>query len=108
MSMPSCSRTPTPITWHGIDDLRALSVRQGAMLPAYGSRATMAELVAKFPVHLRPLDRRARDDEQAGARGALCEPGVRTPVAGVTVLALPLPHGEQVVFGYRVGLQLPI
>ena len=27
---------------HGIDDLRALSVRQGAMLPAYGSAATMA------------------------------------------------------------------
>src|SRR5919197_1853262 len=34
---------------HGIDDLRALSVRQGAMVPAYGSRATMAELAAKFP-----------------------------------------------------------
>src|SRR5213594_3357371 len=26
---------------HGIDDLRALSVLQGAMLPAYGSHATM-------------------------------------------------------------------
>ncbi len=39
---------------HGIDDLRALSVRQGAMLPAYGSRATMAELVAKFPYIFDP------------------------------------------------------
>ena len=39
---------------HGIDDLRALSVRQGAMLPAYGARETMAELAAKFPYIFDP------------------------------------------------------
>src|SRR5437773_2450045 len=39
---------------HGIDDLRALSVRQGVMLPAYGSRGTMAELASKFPYIFDP------------------------------------------------------
>src|SRR5213594_2340475 len=35
---------------HGIDDLRAISVRQGGAggLPAYGPAATMAELAVKF------------------------------------------------------------
>ena len=34
---------------HGIDDLRAMSVRQGAELPVYVPAATMAELAARFP-----------------------------------------------------------
>ena len=39
---------------HGIDDLRALSVLQGAVLPVYGSRETMAELAVKFPYIFDP------------------------------------------------------
>src|SRR2546429_8308705 len=34
---------------HGIDDLRAISVKRDAGLPAYGPAATMAELAEKFP-----------------------------------------------------------
>src|SRR6266704_3915949 len=34
---------------HGIDDLRAISVKRDAGLPAYGPAATMAELADKFP-----------------------------------------------------------
>ena len=88
---------------HGIDDLRALSVRQGAMLPAYGSRATMAELVAKFPYIFDPSIVVHAMTSKPELAAHVLEPGVRTAVAGVPVLALPLPHGEQVVFGYRVG-----
>ena len=88
---------------HGIDDLRALSVRQGAMLPAYGSRATMAELAAKFPYIFDPSIVVNPMTSKPELVAHVLEPGVRTPVAGVPVLALPLPHGEQMVFGYRVG-----
>src|SRR5207249_671931 len=34
---------------HGIDDLRAISVRQGAALDVYGAAATLAELARRFP-----------------------------------------------------------
>jgi phosphoribosyl 1,2-cyclic phosphate phosphodiesterase len=88
---------------HGIDDLRALSVRQGAMLPAYGSRATMAELVAKFPYIFDPSIVVHAMTSKPELAAHVLEPGVSTPVAGVPVLALALPHGDQQVFGYRVG-----
>lgn len=88
---------------HGIDDLRALSVRQGAMLPAYGSRATMAELVAKFPYIFDPSIVVHAMTSKPELEARVLEPGVITPVAGVPVLPLSLPHGDQQVLGYRIG-----
>src|SRR5205807_4387646 len=35
---------------HGIDDLRAITVRQGAALDVYGAAATLAELARRFPI----------------------------------------------------------
>ena len=44
---------------HGIDDLRAISVRRDAPLPMYGPAETLAELARKFPYifddSMRPL-----------------------------------------------------
>ncbi len=88
---------------HGIDDLRALSVRHGGMLPAYGSRATMTELVARFPYIFDPSIVVHAMTSKPELAAHVLEPGVSTAVAGIPVLALPLPHGEHVVFGYRVG-----
>src|SRR5205823_11453754 len=34
---------------HGIDDLRAISVRQGAALDVYGAAGTLVELEPRFP-----------------------------------------------------------
>jgi phosphoribosyl 1,2-cyclic phosphate phosphodiesterase len=88
---------------HGIDDLRALSVRQGAMLPAYGSRATMAELVAKFPYIFDPSIVVPVGTSKPELKAHALESGKTTSISGVPVLPLSLPHGEHAVFGYRVG-----
>ena len=88
---------------HGIDDLRALSVRQRAPLPAYGSAVTMAELAARFPyIFDRAVQPRAGTSKPELTAHVL-EPGREADVAGLRVLPLELPHGEQMVFGYRVG-----
>ena len=88
---------------HGIDDLRALSVRQGAMLPAYGSRATMAELVAKFPYIFDPSIVVPVGTSKPELKAHVLESGETASVAGVPVLPLSLPHGDHEVFGYRIG-----
>ncbi len=88
---------------HGIDDLRALSVRQGAVLPAYGSRPTMAELVAKFPYIFDPSIVVPVGTSKPELTARVVEPGVSASIAGVPVLPLALPHGDHEVFGYRIG-----
>ncbi len=88
---------------HGIDDLRALSVRQGAMLPAYGSGATMADLVAKFPYIFDPSILVPVGTSKPELAAHVLEPGTSASIAGVPVLPLSLPHGDHQVFGYRVG-----
>jgi phosphoribosyl 1,2-cyclic phosphate phosphodiesterase len=88
---------------HGIDDLRALSVRQAMVLPAYGSRATMAELVAKFPYIFDPSFVVPAGTSKPELQARTLEPGTSTAIAGIPVTALALPHGVQEVFGYRVG-----
>ena len=88
---------------HGIDDLRALSVRQGAMLPAYGSRATMAELTAKFPYIFDPAIVVPVGTSKPELAAHVLEPGKTASIAGVAVLPVSLPHGDHEVFGYRIG-----
>lgn len=88
---------------HGIDDLRALSVRQGAMLPAYGSAATMAELAAKFPYIFDPSIPAQPGTSKPELAAQVLEAGRPASVVGVPVLPLSFPHGDHSVFGYRVG-----
>jgi len=90
---------------HGIDDLRALSVRQGAGLPAYGSAATMTDLAAKFPYIFDPAVPPMPGTSRPELVAHVLEPDRETDLAGFPVLPLRLPHGgQQWVFGYRVGL----
>ena len=88
---------------HGIDDLRALSVRQGAVLPAYGPAATMAELAAKFPYIFDPAILAQPGTSKPELAAHVLEAGRTVSIAGVSVLPLALPHGDHGVFGYRVG-----
>ncbi len=88
---------------HGIDDLRALSVKQGAPLPAYGSAATLAELVARFRYIFDAAVQAQPGTSKPELVARPLEPGRETDVAGFPVLPLLLPHGEQWVFGYRIG-----
>jgi phosphoribosyl 1,2-cyclic phosphate phosphodiesterase len=88
---------------HGIDDLRAISVRQGTELPVYGPAATMAELAARFPYIFDPAILAHPGTSKPEVAAHVLEPGRREVVAGVPVLPLALPHGNHSVFGYRVG-----
>ncbi len=88
---------------HGIDDLRALSVRQGTALAAYGSRATMMELIGKFPYIFDPSIVVPVGTSKPELKAHVLEPGSITAIASVPVRALALPHGDQQVFGYRIG-----
>ena len=86
---------------HGIDDLRAISVKQ--VLPAYGSAATLAELAAKFPYIFDPRIVARPGTSKPELVPHAITPGQSVVVSGVAVLPLLLPHGGDAVFGYRVG-----
>lgn len=88
---------------HGIDDLRALSVRLGGLgLPVYGPAATLAELRQRFAYIFDGAPARPGTSKPELALQVL-EAGTETVIAGVAVLPLELPHGDQSVFGYRFG-----
>ncbi len=88
---------------HGIDDLRALSVRHGAALPLYGSRETLDTLRARFPYvvdpSMQPLPGTTKPE------GALHEirAGELFTVGDAEVLPLAVPHGRTTVLAYRIG-----
>ncbi len=87
---------------HGIDDLRAVSVRRGR-LPVYASPAVLERLGAHFPYifdESRPRD--PATPRPALERIPLVE-GREILVAGVPVLPLECDHGGVPVLGYRIG-----
>jgi phosphoribosyl 1,2-cyclic phosphate phosphodiesterase len=88
---------------HGIDDLRALSVRNGSALPLYGSRETLDTLRARFPYvvdpSMRPLPGTTKPE------GTLHEirDGCAFTVGDATILPLAVPHGRTTVLAFRIG-----
>lgn len=88
---------------HGIDDLRAFTVRQGGPLDAYGSRDTLAELGAKFPYIFDDGIKAPAGTSKPELNARLLTPGVTTRIAGFAVEPLALPHGRQEVLAYRIG-----
>lgn len=87
---------------HGIDDLRALSVRRGAGLPVYGPEPTLAELRLRFAYIFDGAPARPGTSKPELALHSL-DADRETTIAGVAVLPLELPHGDQTVYGYRFG-----
>jgi phosphoribosyl 1,2-cyclic phosphate phosphodiesterase len=88
---------------HGIDDLRAITIRRGAPLPFYAEPPTFATLQARFPyifdAAFRPLPGTTRPE------GVLhpITPGMAFQVNGTSVLPIAVPHGRASVVGFRVG-----
>lgn len=88
---------------HGIDDVRALTIRSGSAIPMYGAEGTLATIATRFPyvvdATMRPLP------------GTTKPEGVMRPVTAGTsfrvgdteVLPLGVPHGRTAVLAYRVG-----
>lgn len=88
---------------HGIDDLRALSVRNGAAIPLYGSHETLQTLAARFPyvvdASMRPLPGTTKPE---GVMHTV-EPQRAFQVGDATILPLEVPHGRTNVLAYRIG-----
>ena len=83
---------------HGIDDLRAFTLRGKAAIPLYGSASTLQRIRDNFGYIFDPV----------------AEPGYipqlktfpiveRFEVCGLPIFPVPLLHGKMEVYGYRVG-----
>jgi phosphoribosyl 1,2-cyclic phosphate phosphodiesterase len=88
---------------HGIDDVRALSVRTRSALRMYGPAETVRTLEERFAYifneRMRPLPGTTKPEGEL----TTLEPGVAVQIAGETVLPIAVPHGHTTVFGYRIG-----
>ncbi len=88
---------------HGLDDIRAISVRRGSPLPMYGSAEALRSLSQKFPYifdeTILPLPGTAKPEGTAH----VLEPGKPVRIGNVDVVAVEVPHGNMRVFGYRIG-----
>lgn len=88
---------------HGIDDIRAISVRRDGALPMYGPAETLQALTRRFPYifdeRMKPLPGTSKPEGFAHP----LEPGVATKVGHLHVTPVALPHGRMRVFGYRIG-----
>lgn len=88
---------------HGIDDLRAITVRRDGPLPIYGSRQTIEGLGRKFPYIFDPDIRPVPGTSKPEVRPHAVAPNESFEVGDATVTAVPVPHGAMTVFGYRIG-----
>jgi phosphoribosyl 1,2-cyclic phosphate phosphodiesterase len=88
---------------HGIDDLRAVTVRRGAPLPMYGSSETLESIARKFGYIFdeaaRPLPGTSKPEGQAYP---LVEGGT-LQIGDVDVTPVAVPHGPVNVFAFRIG-----
>jgi phosphoribosyl 1,2-cyclic phosphate phosphodiesterase len=88
---------------HGIDDIRALSVRREGPIEMYGPADTLARLAQRFSYifddRIRPLPGTSKPE----GRPIPLEADVTLQIAGVDVTPVAVPHGPISVFGYRIG-----
>lgn len=87
---------------HGIDDLRAVSTRQGR-LPVYGPPEVLERMVRRFDYI---FDDRIRPPPGTSKPELIPTPlaaGEAVEIAGFPVLPLSFAHGPMRVYGYRIG-----
>jgi len=88
---------------HGIDDVRALSVRNKSALHMYGPEETVRTLEQRFAYifdeRMRPLPGTTKPEGDLTTLVA----GVPVEIAGERVMPIAVPHGHTTVFGYRIG-----
>ena len=88
---------------HGVDDIRAFTVRRDAPLPMYGPADTLKRLASRFPYifddTMRPLPGTSKPEGQARA----VSDGEIVTIGDAVVEPIAVPHGLVTVFGYRMG-----
>ncbi len=88
---------------HGIDDVRAMTVRRQAPLPMYAEPEVLARLAQRFPYvfdqRMRPLPGTSKPEGDART----ISDGDCVQVGDALVEAIALPHGAMRVLAYRTG-----
>jgi phosphoribosyl 1,2-cyclic phosphate phosphodiesterase len=88
---------------HGLDDLRAITVRRDGPLPLYGAASVLDRLADRFPYifdeSIRPLPGTSKPN---GHRRPISD-GETITIGDATVTAVAVPHGLASVFAYRIG-----
>jgi phosphoribosyl 1,2-cyclic phosphate phosphodiesterase len=90
---------------HGIDDLRAVSVKHASAgsIPVYGPPDALAELARRFNYIFDDAVRPPAGTSKPQLKAHPLSAGAPVTIAGFAVLPLALPHGDLVVYGYRIG-----
>ena len=88
---------------HGMDDLRAITVRRDSPLPVYASAETHAALAQKFAYifdeKMRPLPGTSKPEGAARVITA----GMPFDIGDAHVVPFQVPHGHVMVMGFRFG-----
>jgi phosphoribosyl 1,2-cyclic phosphate phosphodiesterase len=88
---------------HGIDDLRAITVRRAAPLTVYGSAETLAALAKKFDYIFDPAIKARPASSKPEGEARPITPGRAFRIGDVDIMPIALPHGPSTVIGYRIG-----
>lgn len=88
---------------HGLDDIRAITVRRDAPLCMYGPKDSLERLASRFSYIFDDNYRALPGTSKPEASARVLEAGVPVDIGGVQVTPVALPHGNIEVFGYRIG-----
>lgn len=87
---------------HGIDDLRAVSVREGD-LPLYGAPEVLERITHRFRYIFDDAVRPPPGTSKPQLVPHPLPPEEEASIAGFAVLPLAFAHGDMRVYGYRIG-----
>jgi phosphoribosyl 1,2-cyclic phosphate phosphodiesterase len=88
---------------HGLDDIRAISVRREGAMPVYGPEETLQSLRTKFPYIFDAAIRPTPGTFKPEGTTLALQPGVTVRIGDAEVTPIEVPHGRWRVFGYRIG-----
>jgi phosphoribosyl 1,2-cyclic phosphate phosphodiesterase len=88
---------------HGIDDVRAISVRRDGALPMYGPPETLEALARRFPYIFDPAMKPLPGTTKPEGFAHPLQAGVMVRIGHLEVTPVEVPHGRVRVFGYRIG-----
>jgi len=88
---------------HGLDDIRAITVRREAPLAMYGPKDSLERLARRFPYIFDDSYQVLPGTSKPEGFARPLEAGVAADIGGVQVTPVAVPHGNMEVFGYRIG-----
>lgn len=88
---------------HGIDDVRAFTIKRATPLPMYGSAQTLADIAQRVPYILNENMKPMPGTFKPEARGYPVDAGQTIDIGDLALTAIDIPHGRTPVFAYRAG-----